>query len=163
MTYLLPDSEISIAEIFRNVNPDKDGRFLKYVPDGFLNEAQIASKKRELARQKAEYATYGTQYSTRATEDDVASMSIKQLDSGYMDAVKSGDEQRMMVDVDKVARRAGYSSQTVYHSKSVYHDTTVFGFNGISYLGTPVFGFNGFCYITGQRLLTSPDLNISWN
>ena len=29
LTYLLPDSEISIAEIFKNVNPETDARFLK--------------------------------------------------------------------------------------------------------------------------------------
>jgi len=34
-----------------------------------------------------------TQFSTRTTEDDVASMSIEEMDCAYMDAVKSGDEQ----------------------------------------------------------------------
>lgn len=40
---LIPISSYNLAEIFSNVNP-ADGHFLKYVPDGFLNDAQKAAK-----------------------------------------------------------------------------------------------------------------------
>lgn len=40
---LMPISSYNLAEIFANVNP-ADGHFLKYVPDGFLNDAQKAAK-----------------------------------------------------------------------------------------------------------------------
>lgn len=41
--HLFSRSIISLKQIFSNVNP-KDGHFLKYVPDGFLNEAQKKAK-----------------------------------------------------------------------------------------------------------------------
>ena len=40
---LIPISSYNLAEIFANVNP-ADGHFLKYVPDGFLNDAQKTAK-----------------------------------------------------------------------------------------------------------------------
>ena len=41
--FLLPASEYSIAQILSKVNP-QDRNFLKYVPDGFLNQAQKKAK-----------------------------------------------------------------------------------------------------------------------
>lgn len=61
--YLVPNSSIRIADIFRNVNPKTDARFLKYVPDGFLNDIQKAAKENALAAQNREYESY--QYQTR--------------------------------------------------------------------------------------------------
>ena len=58
MPSLLPDSSLSIADIFKNVN-SKDGRFLKYVPDGFLSETQKAAKKDAIRKQNKEYEQYG--------------------------------------------------------------------------------------------------------
>ena len=58
MPSLFSGAEISIADIFRNVNSE-DGRFLKYVPDGFLSAAQKKAKQAALAKQEAEYAQYG--------------------------------------------------------------------------------------------------------
>lgn len=55
---LLPDSKVSIADIFKNVN-SKDGRFLKYVPDGFLSETQKEAKKDALRKQNEENEKYG--------------------------------------------------------------------------------------------------------
>lgn len=45
---LFSESNISVADIFQNVNT-KDGRFLKYVPDGFLNEDQKLVKREALS------------------------------------------------------------------------------------------------------------------
>lgn len=73
-------------------------------------------------------------YSTRATEDDVASMSIKQLDSGYMDAVKSGDEQRMMVYLDEMAYRNGYKSATLMHGTRKFGFTKFAAENGFIFM-----------------------------
>lgn len=50
-SYSLPASTIKIAELFSNVN-SKDGRLLKYIPDGFLNEAQKKGKENALIEQK---------------------------------------------------------------------------------------------------------------
>jgi len=49
-----PPSDISIAQFFKKINT-KDESFLKYVPDGFLNEEQKASKKRELDKDAEKY------------------------------------------------------------------------------------------------------------
>ena len=40
-------STISIAELFRKVNPS-DESFVKYIPDGFLNEVQLEAKRKAL-------------------------------------------------------------------------------------------------------------------
>lgn len=53
---LLSESGYSLSSIFANVNP-KDGRFLKYVPDGFLNEQQKDAKIKALQKQANEYAS----------------------------------------------------------------------------------------------------------
>ena len=50
-------STYSLRSIFENVNPT-DGRFLKYVPDAFLNDAQLKAKHEVLQKQSAEYANY---------------------------------------------------------------------------------------------------------
>lgn len=55
-TSLLSDSNISIQNIFRSVKAG-DGRFLKYAPDAFLNDAQKAAKRRAIQRQTEEYAS----------------------------------------------------------------------------------------------------------
>lgn len=55
-TSLLSDSSISIQDIFRSVKAG-DGRFLKYAPDAFLNDAQKAAKRRAIQRQTEEYAS----------------------------------------------------------------------------------------------------------
>ncbi len=44
---LIPISSYNLAEIFANVNP-ADGHFLKYVPDGFLNDTQKTAKQSAL-------------------------------------------------------------------------------------------------------------------
>ena len=70
---LLSDSEVSIQKIFENVNI-QDARFLKYVPDGFLNAEQKTAKQEALRKQGAEYAGFTVSgdgkvsYSLRNTE-----------------------------------------------------------------------------------------------
>ena len=53
--YALPALNIKIADLFANVNP-ADKRLLKYIPDGFLNDAQQAAKQEAIAEQE-EYVT----------------------------------------------------------------------------------------------------------
>ena len=60
-------------------------------------------------------ANNNVKYSTRTTQTGIETMSVKQLDGAYMEVYNSGDEQRMQELVDEVARRAGYSVETVYH------------------------------------------------
>ena len=65
-TSLLSDSSISIQDIFRSVKAG-DGRFLKYAPDAFLNDAQKVAKRRAIQRQTEEYASYKTDGNGRAS------------------------------------------------------------------------------------------------
>ena len=46
-TELLPVSDYRLSEIFEKINT-KDYRFLKYIPDIFLNDDQIVAKKKAL-------------------------------------------------------------------------------------------------------------------
>ena len=54
-TSLLPISNISIADIFSKINPI-DRKFLKYVPNQFLNEEQIKAKNEALEIDKKKYS-----------------------------------------------------------------------------------------------------------
>ena len=65
-TSLLSDSNISIQDIFRSVKAG-DGRFLKYVPDAFLNDKQKAAKRRAIQRQTEEGASYKIDGNGRAS------------------------------------------------------------------------------------------------
>lgn len=65
-TSLLSDSSISIQDIFQSVKAG-DGRFLKYVPDAFLNDAQKAAKRRAIQRKTEEYASYKIDGNGRAS------------------------------------------------------------------------------------------------
>ena len=53
-TPLVADSDISLSQLFANVNPS-DKRFLKYVPDNFLSAEQIEAKRKA---QKSDYKNY---------------------------------------------------------------------------------------------------------
>lgn len=64
LSLLSASTIISLRQLFENVNP-ADGRFLKYVPDGFLNEAQKNAKAQALRQQEQEYAGYGAKFSDR--------------------------------------------------------------------------------------------------
>ena len=65
-TSLLSDSNFSIQDIFRSVKAG-DGRFLKYAPDAFLNDAQNAAKRRAIQRQTEEGASYKIDGNGRAS------------------------------------------------------------------------------------------------
>lgn len=54
-TSLIPVSTISLHDLFQNINP-KDAEFLKYVPDGFLNDEQKQAKKEALEREHVKYS-----------------------------------------------------------------------------------------------------------
>ena len=54
---LLPASNYKIADVFAAVNPS-DKNFLKYVPDGFLNDAQKTAKTEALQDEKNRIAGY---------------------------------------------------------------------------------------------------------
>ncbi len=53
-TSLVPISNISIPDLFAKINPD-DGKFLKYIPDEFLNDEQLASKRRAQKEDAVKY------------------------------------------------------------------------------------------------------------
>lgn len=65
-TSLLSDSNISIQDIFRSVKAG-DGRFLKYAPEAFLNDAQKAAKRRAIQRKTEEYTSYKIDGNGRAS------------------------------------------------------------------------------------------------
>ena len=52
---LITGSTISLSQLFANVNTG-DNKFLKYIPDKFLSEEQVAAKR---TAQKADYTKYG--------------------------------------------------------------------------------------------------------
>ena len=58
-TSLIPVSNISLHDLFENINP-KDEDFLKYVPDGFLNEEQKQAKERALEEERVKYGKKNT-------------------------------------------------------------------------------------------------------
>ena len=65
---LLPMSKYSLQSIIENVNP-ADGRFLKYIPDNFLSEAQLEAKRAAFRKQNVEYAESGNiKFSLAASE-----------------------------------------------------------------------------------------------
>ncbi len=66
---LFPESTISLRALIENVNSN-DYKFIKYVPDGFLNEEQKAAKQRALAEQEREYESY-SQMSLRDGVEDI--------------------------------------------------------------------------------------------
>ena len=53
-TSLLPISNISLPDLFKNINPI-DADFLKYVPNGFLNDEQKQAKAVALEKEQAKY------------------------------------------------------------------------------------------------------------
>lgn len=61
---LFPKPNYTLRSLLANVNT-QDGRFLKYAPDGFLDEERLDAKEKALQRQKDEYAHYDAQYSLR--------------------------------------------------------------------------------------------------
>nr|DAR27913.1 MAG TPA: chromosome segregation protein [Caudoviricetes sp.] len=127
---LLSASAISLRQIFENVNP-ADGRFLKYVPDGFLNEAQKDAKAQALRQQEQEYAGYGTKFSDR----------------DYLSAVESGDIETAQKMVEEAAKAAGYTI-------NAYHGTT----EQFNVFETPVIFFtddymNADGYGNGERVV----------
>lgn len=69
-TSLLPVSEISITDLFKNVNI-KDAKFLKYAPNQFLNEEQIKAKEKELEEDREKYSI---KESIRVANTELASM-----------------------------------------------------------------------------------------
>ena len=55
-------------------------------------------------------------YSPRVTDTEVERMTPKQIDEGYMAAVRTGaDEGQLMTYVDEIARRRGYLCWHMYH------------------------------------------------
>ena len=78
---------ISIAQIFAKINPS-DKNFLKYIPDGFLDDKQKAAKQEAL---------------------------VEDADNAYMSAIKRNDMQAAQRMVDEAAKKAGYDSPKLYH------------------------------------------------
>lgn len=68
-SYSLPASSIRVADLFANVN-SRDGRLLKYIPDGFLNEAQRAGKQAALQEQAAYDSRKKAQRDSQKAQDD---------------------------------------------------------------------------------------------
>ncbi len=69
-TRLLPVSDISIPDLFAKINPS-DGKFLKYIPNEFLNDEQIASKRRAQKEDADKYGVSEQGGFTNAPDKDV--------------------------------------------------------------------------------------------
>ena len=66
---LVPMSTYSLQSIIENVNP-ADGRFLKYIPDSFLSQAQLEAKRTAINKQNAEYTESGNTKCSLAKSED---------------------------------------------------------------------------------------------
>lgn len=82
--------DISIARIFEKINPS-DKSFLKYIPDGFLNQEQLEAKRQAL---------------------------LEDMDNDYKDAVNRGDTKAAQKMVDEEAKKAGYTIKA-YHGTPI--------------------------------------------
>lgn len=86
-TSLLPVSEISIADLFKNVNI-KDAKFLKYAPDQFLSKEQIKAKERELENDRIKYSI---QKNMLYSERDDSSVSTRTLLANALEGAAQND------------------------------------------------------------------------
>ncbi len=87
---LIADSIISLADLFANVNP-ADKRFLKYVPDDFLNNEQIVAKR---VSQEMDYIKHG-----RYAELFEKKFSIPETeDADYSILAKENEELKVQVE-----------------------------------------------------------------
>ncbi len=84
---LVPASEYSLADIFREINP-KDAHFLKYLPDGFLSEEQINAKNAAIEEDDVRIQTYKRRYSNRDSDGNQLSQEQQEFfkDSKVRDA-----------------------------------------------------------------------------
>ena len=83
---------ISIAQIFGKINPS-DKNFLKYIPDGFLDDKQKAAKQEAL---------------------------VEDADNAYMSAIKRNDMKAAQRMVDEAAKKAGYDVKAYHGSKNIF-------------------------------------------
>lgn len=91
--HLFSRSIISLRQIFENVN-EKDARFLKYVPDGFLNEQQKAAKEKALQKQREEYEGYGEK---KRSDRDTESVSNRSLLANAFEGVAQNEWERQKI------------------------------------------------------------------
>ena len=110
---LLPESMHSLQSIFKNVNP-KDRRFLKYVPDGFLNDAQKQAKNEALQMERSEYASYGT---VKLSDRDDGGMSNRELLANALEeTVQSDGEARDAGAVQGADHRRSDFTEKLFHT-----------------------------------------------
>ena len=115
--FLFPESTYTLQSFFENVNP-KDARFLKYVPDQFLNEAQRQKKQEALDRQEKEYAAYGKTCGRESLDGSVLT------NPGETDAPLTSEQvpnpevaDQPMDNVFNEAGNGGYSEEAQLHSQ----------------------------------------------
>ena len=93
---LISASEYSLADLFSKINP-KDKHFLKYLPDGFLNQEQIQAKMAAIKEDEARIAGYEKKFSQRDSAGN-------QLSAGQQEYFK-----------DSAARDNGGNLLVLYH------------------------------------------------
>ena len=105
-----PSSNISIAKIFEKINPT-DKSFLKYIPDGFLNDKQKQAKQEALREDGTVNEILGVRYSLadRASREVLteAFYGMAQTDAEREIVVRRGQYNAMMANIkhDKVYRK----------------------------------------------------------
>ena len=113
---LFSDSEVSIRELIGNVNV-KDGRFLKYAPDGFLSDEQRVAKQRALQRQAGEYAAYTIDGKGSLTIEGDIGVSHESTDRDNADTMDDATKAMMW----EYMKRHGYDKKFRY-SRHLYRD-----------------------------------------
>jgi len=101
LSVAVPSSTYSIPDILKNVNP-LDGDFLKYVPDGFLSDAQQEGKRqaqererRKIAALRGEPADLTELYRTVANTTDADSPIRRSVEAMYRAALQGEMADRM--------------------------------------------------------------------
>lgn len=97
----------SIADIFKNIIT-KDYKFLKYIPDRFLNDSQLKAKAVALEEDEKKYTP-----------------KMQARDKSYLSAVERGDMETAQRMVDEAAKAAGYNLH-LYHGAKFGSTFTVF-------------------------------------
>ena len=76
-TRLLPVSNISIPDLIKKINP-RDENFFKYVPNEFLNDAQVEAKQRALSKEAKKYGANSNVRNALPADFDIAKGAISE-------------------------------------------------------------------------------------
>ena len=113
--------EFNIADIVSKINPE-NGFFLKYIPDGMLNEEQIKSKRKAIQEENEKKA----KLREKKRQDLIKRGKVEEA---YEHAVRHEDTEAAQRLVDQAAKDAGYNLH-VYHGTGAQFNEFSYDFLG---------------------------------